>query len=155
MLHARFLSTSVDCLLSAGNSVKPLDRTSLVHIPPLSMRVNQKLVEDVQAAFDEATTAYKTQVGDGAAWSEFYDCLTEILDRSTGLLGMRRQKTESWESPKLPSEEAFDKQLSNMASDLRDVAKDPELLVRSSASPSVRSAVHVVDLRLGACRMWC
>lgn len=88
MLHARFLSTSVDCLLSAGNSVKPLDRTSLVHIPPLSMRVNQKLVEDVQAAFDEATTAYKTQVGDGAAWSEFYDCLTEILDRSTGLLGM-------------------------------------------------------------------
>lgn len=97
--------------------------------PPSSVQIDRRhvVLNDLQEAFDQATRAYKTQVGDGLAWSKITQALNRILDRTTGW-------TYQWKT------DVHQTLLSAFAEDLRNLAKDPELAVRSLASSATRLA---------------
>lgn len=103
---------------------------------PLMLRaqVRPQGLEALQKAFDEATMAYKTCIGNRRAWSKFHDTLMQILDRSTGLLHWDPSHLKIyWLEPELSIHEALEEQLERIINDLLDLAGHPELAVHPSA----------------------
>lgn len=88
--------------------------------PPRKMLIDRHALLHLQDAFDRATAAYKLQVGDRTAWSDFYDSV---------LHGLNSVKPSPPMAP-----HAYAEAVGVRALELRleVLAEYPELLVRSS-----------------------